>query len=92
MTTIRASEPVVARVRGGGLPRRRAANDRRPNHTGPSASATRSVVDDRIAQLLAEAPPLSPEQIGRLRLLLSPCVPASRSRPSVIRAARGPAH
>ncbi len=86
MTTIRASEPLVAEVRGGGQPRRRAGDDGRQSQSGSPDCVASSAVDARIAQLLAEAPPLSAEQISRLRLLLCPRVPASQPQPSAVRA------
>ncbi len=84
MNAIRASEPLVAEVRGGGRPRRRAGDGARESQTGSPDCVASSAVDARIAQLLAEAPPLSAEQISRLRLLLCLHVPASG--PSGIRA------
>ncbi len=83
MTTLRAL-PLDAEAGDGGPSRRRAAHIVRGSQTGPPDCLANSAVDARIAQLLAEAPPLSAEQISRLRLLLCPHVPASG--PSGIRA------
>ncbi len=81
MTTSRTAEPLVAEAGDGDPPRRRAADSVRRSQTGSANCVANSAVDARIAQLLAEAPPLSPEQISRLRLLLCPHVPAPQPQP-----------
>ncbi len=70
MTTARAAEPLSSD--GGRRTRNRAGHDGRPHHPTPSTLVTGGILDERIAQLLAEAPPLTTEQLRRLRILLWP--------------------